>query len=122
MSIIAESHETKDFGYFDHTGTLIKLSSSAPVVSLDSGPVYRRKIVYNRFGSQRTFDGMSATFKGVSGPVGSGKSKALCHEVIKCCYLNPGVPGVLAAPTEKMLAASTLIELLLILHEQGIPY
>ena len=30
--------------------TLIKLAASPPVVSFDGGPVYRFKIVYNRFG------------------------------------------------------------------------
>jgi phage terminase large subunit len=65
---------------------------------------------------------MPATFKGFSGPVGSGKSRALCHEVIKCAYLNPRVPGLLGGPTEKLLLSSTLIELRSILDQQGIPY
>ena len=84
--------------------------------------VCKRRIPYNRYESQRKFDELRCTFKGFSGPVGSGKSKALCHEVIKCCYLNPGVPGLLGAPTEKLLASSTLIELLSILDQHGIPY
>ena len=77
--------------------------------------VCKRRIPYNRYESQRKFDELRCTFKGFSGPVGSGKSKALCHEVIKCCYL-------LGAPTEKLLASSTLIELLSILDQHGIPY
>ena len=100
----------------------VRLTSPKPVVPVPGQPLYLRKVVYPRYESQRIFDEMPCTFKGFSGPVGSGKSKALCHEVIKCCYLNPGVPGLLGAPTEKLLKASTLIELLSILDEQAIPY
>lgn len=84
--------------------------------------LYLRKLAYDRFESQRKFDELACTFKGFSGPVGSGKSRALCQEVIKCCYLNPGVPGLLGAPTEKLLKFSTLIELLSILDQQRIPH
>ena len=100
----------------------VRLTSPKPVVPPPGQPLYLRTVAYPRYESQRIFDETPCTFKGFSGPVGSGKSKALCHEIIKCCYLNPGVPGLLGAPTEKLLKASTLIELLSLLDEQGIPY
>jgi len=37
--------------------------------------------------------------KGFSGPIGAGKSQALCHEAIRLTYLNPGRPGLIGAPT-----------------------
>ena len=101
---------------------VLRLTSPKPVLPAPGQPLYLRTVVYPRYESQRLFDEMPCTFKGFSGPVGAGKSKALCHEIIKCCYLNPGVPGLLGAPTEKLLKASTLIELLSILDEQAIPY
>jgi hypothetical protein len=101
-------------------GTIIPLASPE-VIPID-GDIWQRTISYSRLDSQRRFDEIPSTFKGFSGPVGSGKSKALCHEVIKCAYLNPGVPGLLGAPTEKLLHNSTLIQLLSILDEQDIPY
>lgn len=40
-----------------------------------------------------------ARFKGFSGPIGSGKSQALCQEAIRLSYLNPGRQGLIGAPT-----------------------
>jgi hypothetical protein len=40
-----------------------------------------------------------ARFKGFSGPIGSGKSAALCHEAIKLSYINAGRMGLIGAPT-----------------------
>ena len=65
---------------------------------------------------------MEHPFKGFSGPIGSGKSKALCFEAIKCAYRNPGVLGLIGAPTEKLLTASTALELIATLEDQRIPF
>jgi phage terminase large subunit len=83
---------------------------------------FRRSVKYLRFPSQRTFDDMTCKFKGFSGPIGSGKSKALVHEAIKLAYLNPGCRGLIGSPTYRMLADSTMVELLGTLDELGIPH
>ncbi len=84
--------------------------------------VYRRRVRYHQFPSQQKFDQLDVTFKGFSGPIGSGKSKALCFEAIKCAYRNPGVLGLIGAPTQKLLHASTALELLATLEEHRIPF
>src|ERR1700719_537632 len=56
-------------------------------------------IEYDPLPSQRTFHESAARFKGFSGPIGSGKSQALCHEAIRLSYLNPGRQGLIGAPT-----------------------
>lgn len=72
--------------------------------------------------SQAKFHGSAARFKGFSGPVGSGKSAALCVEALRQCYTNPGRQGVLAAPTLSMLRDATLSSLFETLDEHDIPY
>jgi hypothetical protein len=72
--------------------------------------------------SQAKFHGAEARFKGFSGPVGSGKSAALCFEALRQCYLNPGRQGVLAAPTLAMLRDATLSGLFRTLDEHDVPY
>lgn len=79
-------------------------------------------IEYRPLPSQVRFHRSTARFKGFSGPVGSGKSQALCHEAIKLSYLNPGRVGLLGAPTYQMLrdvAQATLVE---ILQRNQIPF
>ena len=46
----------------------------------------QRDIKYCPLPSQRKFHDSTARFKGFSGPIGSGKSQALCHEAIKLSY------------------------------------
>ena len=58
-----------------------------------------REITYEPLPSQRLFHQSDARFKGFSGPIGSGKSQALCQEAIRLSYLNPGRMGLLGAPT-----------------------
>src|ERR1700732_4510660 len=60
-------------------------------------------IDYTPLPSQRAFDKSKARIKGFSGPIGSGKSAALCHEAIRLAYLNPGRTGLIGAPTFPML-------------------
>lgn len=97
--------------------------STARVIPIDEArSVYRRQLKYNRFPSQKKFDELDVKFKGFSGPIGSGKSKALCMEAIKLAYLNPGVHGLIGAPTYGMLTTSTLVELEMALQEHSIPH
>lgn len=82
----------------------------------------RRAVKWNRFPSQALFDEMDVLCKGFSGPIGSGKSKALVHEAIKLAHINPGVLGLIGSPTYRLLTDSTLVELLNTLDEQEIPH
>ncbi len=65
---------------------------------------------------------MTARFKGFSGPIGSGKSQALCQEAIRLSYVNQGRLGLLGAPTYPMLRDATQAALLEILQKNDIPY
>ena len=58
--------------------------------------------------SQGKFNALGSRFKGFSGPVGSGKSAALCFESVRQAYLNRDRQGLLAAPTHGMLRDATL--------------
>ncbi len=79
-------------------------------------------IEYSALPSQARFHASKARFKGFSGPIGSGKSQALCQEAIKLSYINPGRQGFLGAPTYPMLKDATQTALLQILEENRIPY
>lgn len=72
--------------------------------------------------SQERFHRSHARFKGFSGPIGSGKSRALCHEAIKLSYLNAGRTGLIGAPTYPMLRDTTQAALLEVLESNSIPY
>src|SRR5450759_2322751 len=84
--------------------------------------VRTRSIAYQPLPSQSKFHGSKARFKGFSGPIGSGKSQALCQEAIKLSYLNAGRLGLMGAPTYPMLRDATICAFLEILGENGIPY
>jgi hypothetical protein len=81
-----------------------------------------RDIEYCPLPSQERFHRSTQRFKGFSGPVGSGKSQALCHEAIRLTYLNPGRAGLLGAPTYPMLRDATQITLFEILGRSRIPH
>src|SRR5438445_1259163 len=81
-----------------------------------------RGIVYSGLPSQRKFHDSAARFKGFSGPIGSGKSQALCQEAIKLSYLNPGRTGLIGAPTYPMLRDATQAALVEILDGNRIAY
>jgi hypothetical protein len=87
-----------------------------------SGDTKYRNIVYVPLPSQRRFHRSNARFKGFSGPIGSGKSQALCQEAIRLSYLNPGRQGLIGAPTYPMLRDATLMSFLEVLGNSGIPY
>lgn len=83
----------------------------------------RRRIVrYSPLPSQLAFHRREERFKGFSGPVGSGKSAALCHEAIRAAYANPGRTGLIGAPSLSMLRDSTCTALLQILAAAQVPH
>ena len=81
-----------------------------------------REIVYSALPSQKRFHQSGARFKGFSGPIGCGKSQALCQEAIRLAYVNTGRTGLLGAPTYPMLRDATLSSLFEILSANQIPY
>ena len=72
--------------------------------------------------SQCNFNSLDTRFKGFSGPVGSGKSAALCFESVRQAYLNRGRYGLLAAPTYGMLRDATLASLFGLMDEQEVDF
>jgi Terminase large subunit, T4likevirus-type, N-terminal len=81
-----------------------------------------RDIQYSVLESQKRFHDSKARFKGFSGPIGSGKSQALCHEALKLSYLNAGRTGLIGAQTYPMLRDATQAALLEILEANKIPH
>ena len=81
-----------------------------------------RKIRYDPLASQKRFHASNARFKGFSGPIGSGKSQALCQEAIKLSYVNAGRTGLLGAPTFPMLRDATQAALFEVLESNRIPF
>ena len=84
--------------------------------------VRQRGIEYSPLPSQKRFHESGARFKGFSGPIGSGKSQALCQEALKLTYLNAGRTGLIGAPTYPMLRDATQTALIEILDANRIPY
>jgi hypothetical protein len=87
-----------------------------------TGHIEYRDITYDPLPSQRKFHALENRFKGFSGPIGSGKSQALCQEAIRMSYVNPGRLGLLGAPTYPMLRDATQAALIEILESNEIPY
>src|SRR6267142_2565151 len=81
-----------------------------------------RQIAYSPLPSQKLFHKSAARMKGFSGPIGSGKSQALCHEAIRLSYLNPGRTGLIGAPTYPMLRDATVAALIETLEWNRIPH
>src|SRR5690349_10806876 len=86
------------------------------------GKIVERSIVYSELPSQARFHASEARFKGFSGPIGSGKSVALCQDAVRAMYVNPATTGLLGAPTFAMLRDAVLVTLTRILHDAKIPY
>src|SRR6202035_3690014 len=78
----------------------------------DVGGTRFRGIEYQALPSQKRFHESTTRFKGFSGPIGSGKSQALCQEAIKLSYQNAGRTGLIGAPTYPMLRDATVAALL----------
>ncbi len=85
-------------------------------------PDLDRLIQHSPLPSQKRFHDSEARFKGFSGPIGSGKSQALCHEAIRLSFQNPGRTGLIGSPTYPMLRDSTLTSLLEILERNNLPF
>ena len=85
-----------------------------------SGNTLLIEIEYAPLSSQKLFHASTARFKGFSGPIGSGKSQALCQEAIRLSYLNPGRQGLIGAPTYPMLRDATLTSFLEVLASNHI--
>lgn len=81
-----------------------------------------RLVKHSPLPSQKRFHDSTARFKGFSGPIGSGKSQALCQEAIRLSYQNPGRTGLIGAPTYPMLRDSTLASLTEILEANDLPF
>lgn len=79
-------------------------------------------IRYQPLASQARFHRSRARFKGFSGPIGSGKSQALCQEALRLAFVNGGSVGLLGAPTYPMLRDATQRALLGVLGENEIPF
>jgi hypothetical protein len=77
---------------------------------------------YRMFESQRRFHDLRVRYKGFSGPVGSGKSMALCREALRLAYRNAGCVGLIAAPTYPMLRDVTRAAFLSMLETVGVPF
>ena len=82
----------------------------------------RRGIVYDALPSQKRFHASKAVYKGFSGPIGSGKSQALCQEAIHLAFENAGRMGLIGAPTYPMLRDATQRSLFEILDATDIKY
>src|SRR5579871_772450 len=84
--------------------------------------IRERGIEYHPLPSQKRFHDSPARFKGFSGPIGSGKSQALCQEALRLSYLNPGRQGLIGAPTYPMLRDATLTSFLETVNANRLPY
>lgn len=81
---------------------------------------------YDPLPSQRRFHqdllDRNLRYLGYSGPVGSGKSYSLIYQALFLAALNPGLPGVLGAPTYPMLRDATQRTMFDVLLSEGIEY
>jgi hypothetical protein len=80
------------------------------------------RLAYAPLESQFKFHESKARFKGFSGPIGSGKSAALCQEVVRLAYANQGRTGLLGAPTYAMLRDATLPALFRVMADAEVEY
>src|SRR5690349_1218600 len=80
------------------------------------------RIVYGKLPSQQKFHDLKTRFKGFSGPIGSGKSQALCQEAIRLACVNHGRTGLIGAPTYPMLRDATQATLFEILDACDLRY
>ena len=86
------------------------------------GRVARRVIQYQPLPTQKRFHKSEARFKGFSGPVGSGKSAALCHEALRLALRNRGCTGLVGAPTYNMMRDATLHAFIETLERNGVAH
>jgi hypothetical protein len=78
--------------------------------------------LYTPLTSQLEFHSLKNRFRGFSGPVGSGKSAALCFEAVRRLHVNRGRQGMLAAPTFAMLRDASIVSLVEMMEDQELEY
>jgi hypothetical protein len=102
------------------------LATAAFLISMPSQAEAAKGWKYEPLRSQREFHGNlldpTNRYLGFSGPIGSGKSRALIYQTLFSAALNPGLPGLLAAPTYPMLRDATLQSMFDVLGEEEIDY
>jgi len=86
------------------------------------GEFLEKEIVYKALPSQGAFHICESRFKGFSGPIGSGKSQALCFEAIRLSYANEGRLGLIGAPTYPMLRDATQTTFFALLDSGDLAY
>ncbi len=69
-------------------------------------------IPYRPFDKQRQFHYSPKKYRALIGGIGSGKTKAGVQEIFRICAKNPGVNGIVVAPTYRMLHDVTRLEFL----------
>jgi Terminase large subunit, T4likevirus-type, N-terminal len=92
--------------------------------ALESQPGSENPVGYAQppLSGQLQFHSLACRFKGFSGPVGSGKSMALAQEALRLAAGNPGLLGLIGAPTYPMLRDVTQRTLFEILEQNDIDY
>lgn len=71
---------------------------------------------------QADFHRSFARFKALSGPIGCGKTQAVCFEALQLAYRNAGRTGLVAAPTYPMLRDATVASFRELLDANEVPY
>jgi len=100
-------------------GWLVPELANHGFVDLGQGSVSK----YEALQAQMNFHSdLTTRFKGYSGPIGSGKSYALVYEALFLSRLNPGLVGLVGAPTYKMLQDSTQRTFFDVLEKEGIAF
>lgn len=74
------------------------------------------------FPGQAQFYNAEEKYSGFSGPVGTGKTMALCCRALIEATNNPGRRGLIGAPTYPMLRDVTIRTMLELLDERGTPF
>ena len=90
--------------------------------TLSTKMIRRRRIHLPAFPSQQRFLRCAARKKGFSGPVGTGKTVALCYQALLSAARNPHCVGLIGGPTYTMIRDVTLTTMLQILDEKRIRY
>lgn len=77
---------------------------------------------YNPLPSQYRFHASNRKYKGFSGSIGSGKSKAMVYESLFLSAISPNCAGYITAPTHPMLRDAAQTAFFEMLQEEGVEY
>ena len=83
---------------------------------------YTDGLAYEPLASQGRFHQSTARFRCFLGPVGTGKTAALCHEAVQLALVNKGRTGLIGAPTYPMLRDVALPTVIEVLEKRGVNY